>query len=60
MRLINTHTIIAAFSISLALVSASPTPWSEDLLEEINSLRARGMSEVRCLTSLSFKTIEDS
>ena len=31
----------------IALASASPIAWPDDKLEEINALRARGVSEVR-------------
>lgn len=33
-----------------ALASASPIAWPDDKLEEINALRARGISEVSTLS----------
>ncbi|KAL9128542.1 MAG: hypothetical protein Q9217_002807 [Psora testacea] len=47
MHLLNPIQVAAALSVSLVIVSASPMPWSESLLEEINRSRAHGLSEVK-------------
>lgn len=38
-------TTLAIYLITLASASASPMAWPDDKLEEINALRARGVSE---------------
>ena len=42
-RLLNILSLILALAV---LISASPTPYTEDKLSEIDALRARGVSEV--------------
>ena len=38
--------LASLFTYLIALASASPIAWSDDKLEEINVLRAKGVSEV--------------
>lgn len=52
-----TTLIIALLASVISVTSASPLPWSEEQLEEINSLRARGMSEVRFLVQYAICTL---
>lgn len=42
-RLLNILALVLTFAV---LISASPTPYTEDKLFEIDTLRARGISEV--------------
>ena len=50
-----TH-IAAIFAVGLTFISASPVLWSEMLREEINTLRAHGMSEVNAPHESHFAT----
>jgi len=50
LRLLNNLSLILTFAV---LISASPTPYTEDNLSEIDTLRARGISEVSYSVSVS-------
>ena len=54
--------LTALFTYLIALASASPIAWPDDKLEEINALRAKGVSEVsRLVTSVqSFQMVSSS
>ncbi|KAL9099574.1 MAG: hypothetical protein Q9163_004942 [Psora crenata] len=45
MHFLNLFRACALLSVGFGHISASPIAWPESVLEEINSLRARGMSE---------------
>ena len=42
--------LMTLFTYLIALASASPIAWPDDKLEEINALRAKGISEVSRLS----------